>query len=122
MSFQKIVLTIAVILLIISLIVIAVSLGQAKQNEQWPPLVGDCPDYWVDLSGNGAKCVNTHSLGKCNIPTQGQDNSMDFTGSLFTGSNGTCAKYGWATGCNVTWDGITSGISNPCVTDTTTNQ
>lgn len=114
MNFQKIVLIIAVVLLILTLVVIGVALGQAKQDESWPPLVGDCPDYWVDLSGNGAMCVNKQSLGKCNIPTTGNPNSMDFTGRIFSGNNSACAKYTWAKGCQVTWDGINSGVSNPC--------
>ena len=116
-SFQKIVLIIAVVLLIITLVIIGVALGQAQTDESWPPLVGDCPDYWLDLSGNGAKCVNKQSLGTCNIPTKGNPNSMDFTGAGFTGDNGDCAKYNWARGCGVTWDGINSGVSNPCTRD-----
>ena len=119
MNFQKIVLTIAIILLIISLVVIGYGLSTAKQEAVWPPMTGDCPDYWVDMSGNGAKCVNTHSLGTCNIPTKGEDNSMDFSGPEFSGSNGLCAKYTWAKNCDVTWDGINSGTSNPCSKKTT---
>jgi hypothetical protein len=114
MTFQKIVLVIAVILLIITLIFIGMALSKAKNSESWPPLVGECPDYWVDLSGNGAMCVNKQSLGKCNVPTTGDANSMDFTTSVFAGNNANCAKYTWAKGCDVTWDGITSGVTNPC--------
>ena len=119
-NFQKIVLTIAIILLIVALVFIGISLGQAKASETWPPIVGECPDYWVDLSGNGAMCVNTHLLGTCNIPSSDNKNSMDFTSSTFSGAGGTCAKYTWANGCGVTWDGITSGIVNPCSTTSTT--
>jgi hypothetical protein len=114
MSFQKIVLIIAIVLLIITLVFIGMALNKAKSQEQWPPMIADCPDYWVDLSGNGSECVNTHSLGTCNIPTKGGQNAMDFTASTFTGSNEMCAKYTWAKGCGVTWDGITSGVPNPC--------
>ena len=121
MSFQKIVLIIAVILLILTLVIIGVGLHNAKSEETWPPLTGDCPDYWVDLSGAGGECVNTHSLGTCNIPTQGNKNAMDFSKAPFTGSKGTCAKYTWAGGCGVTWDGINSGVSNPCNSDNNDN-
>ena len=114
MSFQKIVLIIAVILLILTLVIIGVALHNAKSDESWPPLTGDCPDYWVDLAGTGEKCVNTHSLGTCNIPTKGDPNAMNFSVAPFKGNKGTCAKYTWAKGCDVTWDGITSGVSNPC--------
>jgi hypothetical protein len=114
MNFQKIVLIIAIVILIITLVFIGYALHQSTLKEQWPPLVGDCPDYWVDMSGNGAQCVNKLRLGTCNIPTAASQNAMDFTTSTFTGNNGTCSKYTWAQGCGVTWDGITSGVSNPC--------
>lgn len=113
-NFQKIVLAIAIVLLIIALIFIGISLAKAKQKEQWPPIVGDCPDYWLDLSGNGKMCVNALNLGKCNIPTSDNKNAMNFSGNTFLGTKGTCAKYKWAKGCEVTWDGITSGVTNPC--------
>lgn len=118
MNFQKIVLTIAIVVLIIMLVVIGMVLSKASYEEQWPPIVGACPDYWVDMSGNGEACFNSHSLGRCNVPTEGEKGTMNFNQSPFTGSDGTCSKYNWATACGVTWDGITSGISNPCNTTT----
>lgn len=114
LSFQKTVIVIAIILLILTLVFIGYSLSKAKSEAPWPPMIGDCPDYWLDLSGNGAMCVNTKSLGTCNIPTSGQKNSMDFSTGVYTGENSTCAKYMWAKNCDVTWDGITSGVPNPC--------
>ena len=116
MSFQKVVLTAATVLLIVILVVIGVSLSKASVEENWPPVVGECPDYWVDLSGNGEACFNSHSLGRCNIPKEGNKNTMNFNQSPFTGENGVCSKYNWATACKITWDGITSGIKNPCDT------
>ncbi len=120
MSFQKVVLTVSIIVLLVILVVIGMALSNAKYGETWPPIVGDCPDYWVDMSGNGEACMNSHSLGTCNIPTKGKknNNTMNFNELPFTGNEGTCAKYRWATACKVTWDGITSGVANPC--DTTT--
>ena len=121
MSFQKIVLILAVVLLLLTLVIMGIALHQAKSEQTWPPLTGDCPDYWVDLSGNGGECVNTHSLGTCNLPSPGNKNAMDFSVAPFTGSKGTCAKYTWAQGCGVTWDGITSGVSNPCIDNSSSN-
>ena len=115
MNFQTTVLIIAVVLLLLCMILISIALIKSKGTEQWPPIIGDCPDYWVDLSGNGAQCVNMKDLGTCNgsVP-EGQHLQMDFTVPPYTGQNGLCAKYKWATGCGITWDGITSGVSNPC--------
>jgi len=113
-SFQIIVLIIAVILLIIALAFIGVSLKNSQKNATWPPLVPDCPDYWtIDGSANPI-CTNVKRLGTC-TPAMGKPYlTMDFNQAPYTGSNGTCAKYVWATGCNVAWDGITYGIQNPC--------
>lgn len=121
MNFQKTVLIMATVLLIIILVVIGVSLSKASVEENWPPIVGECPDYWVDMSGNGEACFNSHSLGRCNVPREGEKGTMNFNQAPFTGDNGNCAKYNWATACEVTWDGITSGVKNPCDTSTETS-
>lgn len=136
-TFQKIVLIVAIVILLLTLIIIGISLSKAKSSMTWPPIVPDCPDYWVakgvydlsasDVSGSslstgGPYCVNVKDLGKC-PPNNGQKHQiMDFNTPVYTGSNGTCAKYAWATKCGVNWDGITYGLlSNPCanVTNTT---
>lgn len=119
MNFQQIILTLAIIVLIIMLVFIGLALSKSKYSGQWPPIVGDCPDYWVDLEGNGAACYNAHALGRCNIPSDHSPNTMDFSTQPFNGENGLCSKYRWANSCNVTWDGITSGVKNPCQSDTT---
>lgn len=60
-TFQSIVLIIAIVLLIICLIIIGVSLANSKKNQVWPPMIGQCPDYWIDLSGN-PQCLNVCKL------------------------------------------------------------
>jgi len=115
MEFQKTVIVIALLILIAMLVWIGVSLSKTYDDTNWPPIVGDCPDYWLDLSGNGAGCFNAKRLGNCNLPSKGNPNIMNFNRDIFTGSDGTCAKYKWANTCGVTWDGINSGVSNPCV-------
>jgi hypothetical protein len=125
-GFQKTVLGIAIVFLILSLIFIGSTLKNAKNNQTWPPITGDCPDYWIDLSGNGSACFNSKNLGHCNNHADGkQDNTMDFTTSAFTGTDGTCNKKKWANKCSdpdspVTWDGITYGVVDPCESTTTT--
>jgi len=120
-GFQKIVLFSAIIILIIALVIIGVALAYAKDQQVWPPLTAECPDYWsitgYDISGNNtSKCVNIKDLGTCS-PQNGEKHLvMDFNGSVFTGSQGDCNKYTWAKKCNVSWDGITYGVNNPCQT------
>ena len=116
-TFQKIILYSAIIILIVILIIIGIAFSYAK-NEQWPPLVPECPDFWIaDGSGNNTQCVNVKDLGSCKKPEKGQSHyTMDFTTPEYSGSNGLCAKYTWANKCGLSWDGITYGVSNPCNT------
>jgi hypothetical protein len=113
-GFQKIVLFAAIIILIIALVFIGISLSYAK-GQQWPPIVPNCPDYWVfDGSGNNTRCVNVKDLGTC-PPTSGDKHlQMNFNTSPFTGTQGDCSKYNWANRCGVSWDGITYGVTSPC--------
>ena len=103
-TFQKGVLFSAIIILLISLIFIGLLLGYAK-DETWPPVVSACPDYWT--MNKLGKCVNDKNLGTCNKGTEG---AMDFK------DYDNCKKYNWASGCNVTWDGVTYGYgtTKPC--------
>lgn len=122
-SFQKTTLVVAIIILIISLVFIGVVLKTSISSQKWPPMLGDCPDYWVDLGKNGSKCYNPQKIGSCNIPTQSNKNTMDFTTDVFTGDDGACNKKKWADRCSksssngmstVSWDGITYGVTDPC--------
>ena len=53
-GFQKIVLTVAIIVFILLLIFIGAVLYQNKYGSAFPPFVSNCPDYWklTDLSNN----------------------------------------------------------------------
>jgi hypothetical protein len=113
-AFQKMVLGIAVVALIVLLALIGMSLSSTNKTN-WPPVVGDCPDYWVDMSGNGSACYNAHQLGTCGLAKT--DANEDVKVTLDLSGYTDCDKYNWAKNCGLTWDGITSGVSNPC-TDT----
>jgi len=118
-GFQKTVLVIAIIFLLICLIVISLLLIKNKKQQLWPPIISNCPDYWLDLSDNGSKCVNIQNLGTCKSTT-----TMDFSVAPYIGSNGDSQKYNWAKGCGVTWDGVTYGVNKNvanCTNCTNTN-
>jgi hypothetical protein len=118
-NFQRIILTLAIIVLLIVLVSTGVSLYKGKfAPTTWPPIVGKCPDYWIDLSGNGSACYNEKSLGTCNLPSETDQNTMNFNVTPYNTTEGNCAKYTWAKNCKVSWDGITYGNSNPCVRNT----
>ena len=113
MSFQKTVIYISLAILIILLIVIAINMNNMKQNMTWPPLVGDCPDYWFDSGSGGSKCtVNIDNVNRGSF----QGSEENFARTPYNTSRGNCAKYRWATSKQVSWDGITYGTENPCIT------
>jgi hypothetical protein len=125
-TFQKVILSIAIILLIVLLIVINMSLSNATASIVWPPINTNCPDYWVDVgtTGPGSGCYNAKNVGTCNTPVASSTATdlkgsvlKDFTVAAYKGAGGLCAKQTWAKGCGVTWDGLTYGYGakDPCV-------
>ena len=103
-GFQKIVVIVATAILIISLCFIGLSLYNQKYKADFPPIIANCPDYWIDSSGNGSACKqdDKNPIGTCPGP-------MNFTTPQWAGQNtGPCNKFKWAKGCNLTWDGITN--------------
>lgn len=111
-TFQKFVLFGAVCVLVLALLFVGVALSYSTNQQQWPPMTPECPDYW-SMDGSG-KCINTRNLGTCPAPTGEKHLTMNFQVAPFVGSNALCAKYTWAKKCDVSWDGITYGASNPC--------
>jgi len=109
MSFQKIVLAISAVLLILVLLMFGYALYNKRYEDKFPPVQAECPDYWeVHRGGDGIPmCVNVKELGSANCQKE-----MDFSKFPFIGSDGRCNKQKWARKCGVTWDGITnaSGI------------
>ena len=109
-TFQTITLIITIVILLILLIVIGINIGTAQSKMPWPPVVGHCPDYWLDIGINGSQCVvntNQDNKGKSTSP-------MNFSVPTFQGGDAACQKYKWANDNNVSWDGITYGVPNPC--------
>lgn len=105
-TFQKTVLLISVVILVITLVVIAIMVYRKKFTETFPPIIATCPDYWEDKSnGDSSNCVNIKGLGTCGVK------SKDFSGSNWTSGYGQCNKAKWAKTCNLTWDGITNNPS-----------
>lgn len=114
-GFQKTVLFIAIIILIITLVIIGITLKYINSDVTWPPLTPACPDYWlIDGSGNNTTCTNIKDLGTCPAQSGKKHLTMNFNAAPYTGSNGLCAKYKWANQCNVSWDGLNYGVNNPC--------
>tara|TARA_B100000073_G_scaffold285776_1_gene247358 strand:+ start:4156 stop:4716 length:561 start_codon:yes stop_codon:yes gene_type:complete len=69
MRFQNIVVIISLILVVLTLSTVGYLIHTKKSKMEWPPIVGNCPDYWSDVKGDGSECVNTHRLGTCMMPS-----------------------------------------------------
>ena len=116
--FNKIVLTIATVVLIISLVVVVFLVIASNENEKFPPLIPDCPDYW-DLNINFNDNDHTKSISCINrstVNTPAPSNSKHdkscasydvLTGNI-TAEDNLTHKCNWATKCNVVWDGVTN--------------
>ena len=99
-NFQKIVLIVASVILILCLVIIGVLLRNRQFNIKFPPEIGNCPDYYT--SGPNDTCNNTIGL-KVKNPNCSTGNF-----STFTGEGANVKKCNWSKQCGVTWDGITN--------------
>ncbi len=114
LNFQKIVLIIAIVILIVSLVFIGMQIKKSNSKQDWPPLVPQCPDFWVvDPITGFCKPTAKAPVSSCTADRNGRD----FRIAPFIGSRGTCEKKRWANSCTpspVAWEGITYGITDPC--------
>ncbi len=118
-DFQNNVLYVVIVILIILLVIFTIMMyyinkHKNKDDTPFPKQQQICPDYWEDHSTNadGSKCVNTKSLGTS------RNKTMNFSTSIWKGSQGLCNKALWAKNCNLSWDGITNNTRQKCKTST----
>ena len=80
-NFQKIVIVIAIILLILALAFIGTAISNEKNTHDFPPVIAECPDYWThDVEQN--KCINIKrsrmSIKKRYLKKRGKPSSTRF--------------------------------------------
>ena len=139
--FQNASLSIAIIVLLICLVILALIL--MKTTNSTPPIIDSCPDYWTtsnylnpvdtgcktsefgccsdyataktDADGTNCpiKCYNAHKLGTTSSSCTAIPTEMDFGTDVYTGSSALCNKQKWAEQCGITWDGVTN-VSTGC--------
>jgi|TARA_Y100000389_G_C17469090_1_gene528621 hypothetical protein len=103
MTFQKVIVIIAIIILVVMLFSITYLFKNMKNSVDYPPIVAECPDYWTITKSN--TCENTKKLGHgCT--------SKNFDTPKYKGHSGKIEKCKWAKNCGVIWDGITD--NNTC--------
>ena len=99
MSFQKTVLTIALIVLSIMLFFIALALKGLKKSQEYPAEIAECPDYW----GKKPETINGKKHNVCKPIGTNNLGSNDPDCSIYDGSKD---KLQWADNCGVEWDGV----------------
>jgi hypothetical protein len=103
MSFQKTIINIAVVTLIIMLGFIGYMMYKSSADTQYPPDVAECPDYWTVVGLE--RCQNKMGLGSCG------GGIKDFSGADWQGQGGLKKKLEWSKGCGLVWDGVTNNTS-----------
>ena len=121
-GFEKKVLIIAGIILVVSLVLVLIFILMSKGNQKYPPVESECPDYWelgqnpdlVEGPEPGANqklvCNNVKGLGD-STPYVDPDSRE------FQGVDGLCNKQNWARQHNVTWEGVTEPTKDACIED-----
>jgi len=99
-NFQKALLLVAIIALILAILVSAYKLNSSVVSiagQSWPPVVAPCPDYW-DLSVNN--CINATG--------QNIGSNNKYTNIIPLSAFGKDKKK-WASLNGFVWDGLSSG-------------
>ena len=134
MTFQKIVIIIGIVLLIITLALLAFMIHLTSKSSTYPPNKNNCPDYWdYKKNEHGTNvCFNNSLVNKCkkDWPKPKHPNQPGFCSdevglrpdsdiphiwgqnknSISENDLG-CMKFLWAWYEGVTWDGITNNKS-----------
>ena len=139
--FYIIVLSIAVIFLIVILTLIGILMKESKKKSgTFPPIVNNCPDYWViasdtksctiptktsstDIQKNAGSLYGSDIIlditdtGSFPTKTPGfttTGSTIDFTNEAWSaqGKTSACAQKQWAQKWGIAWDGITN--NNTC--------
>ena len=115
-SFNSIVLQIATLILIVLLIIIGIAMYYSAKNAEYPPVIGECPDYWnVSKEENKNICKNILKINPKSVSENdscNKVNPVNFKG--LTDKDTVCNKYKWANNCGIIWDGITNNNAS-CV-------
>jgi len=111
MIFYKNIFISAILSAILLLAIVAFIIYYYRDQEVYPPILSNCPDYY-NLDANN-KCVNT---GVWNLQDTANCSTIDFSGNMYLApgtdrTSGLCAKKKKASECRITWDGITNNSS-----------
>ena len=113
MTFQKNVLRVAFVLLIITSLIVFIMLYFSKNKYDFPPNVSDCPDYWIIKPPTGSEtrytCENKAQIGGA---TQGYSFNDIANGALIpTTADKLCDLKRELNANNIMWTGLSNNQS-----------
>ena len=118
-NYNKTVLVVASVLLIFGLVIIGFFITSTQKNYTYPPVIGDCPDYWdVGYDTNKKKICTNRSINSGLTSNDCRAYPVALFSASGTSDNDIiCEKNKWAKRCNIHWDGITNN-SQACLRTT----
>jgi len=109
-NFQKKALGVALLILTFSILVMSYA-NYKKTKVDFPPLINECPDYFVydEAALPYPTCTDTKNI-------YGSSLVLTISGDyVSTNDNSMCKKKAWASTNKVAWDGISNDVSlAPC--------
>lgn len=96
-GFQRTVLIVAAVMLVIALIALGTLMRSATESVQWPPQTESCPDYWEEMGPGKCQSIHNQNVGQ-------SSGNINITAKGLATPQQRCA---WAMKNKVAWDGIT---------------
>lgn len=123
-TFNKVIIIVTSIVLIISLLVYGLLINSAqKNNYKFPPKISKCPDYW-DISNNNDNTVcidrgiNNNNTNYPNPPNSSvlsvsnvNDISYNTDIMKYNDKDSICGIYEWSNSNKISWSGISNDES-----------
>ena len=120
-TFNKVIIIVTSIVLIISLLVYGLLINSAqKNNYKFPPKISKCPDYW-DISNNDSDITSCKERGINNnnenfpnppnssvLTVSSNDISYDTDIMKYNDKDLICGIYEWSNSNKISWSGITN--------------
>ena len=114
-SFFIVVLSIASIILIVSLATIGIAIQKGARGGTFPPVANSCPDGWTTTSSANPNATN-ETIYTCTAPsgftqTLTSGEGLTWTSNTIAYNDNTtsiCDKRKWTTRNNILWDGVSN--------------
>lgn len=123
-TFNKVIIIVTSIVLIISLLIYGLLINSAQKNDyKFPPKISKCPDYW-DISNNNDNTICTVrginykdvlyqpiNTSVLTVDQNNRDISYNTNIMKYNDKDSICELYEWSNNNKISWSGITNDES-----------